>query len=162
MTFLLVCYLLQGQALRDKKKFKPPPTRRYMGITMLTLTDDILTELRQRSHTVPVEVKSGVLIWKVIVGSPAYKCVLLIEVIHFYQFNIANCSIVSNKTANFVGICSGGLSPGDIVTHINGKEIHNTSDIYSFLSQNGIDLKMTIYRGAKKLEVRIVPEDIDE
>lgn len=64
---------LAGQKLRDKKKFKPLPSRRYMGITMLTLTDDILTELRQRSHTVPVDVKSGVLIWKVIIGSPAYK-----------------------------------------------------------------------------------------
>lgn len=62
-----------GQRLRDKKTFKPLPSRRYMGITMLTLTDGILTELRQRSHTVPVDVKSGVLIWKVIIGSPAYK-----------------------------------------------------------------------------------------
>lgn len=43
-----------------------------MGITMLTLTDDILTELRQRSHTVPVDVDSGVLVWKVIIGSPAH------------------------------------------------------------------------------------------
>lgn len=62
-----------GRKIRDKKQFKPQTSRRYMGITMLTLTDDILTELRQRSHTVPVDIKRGVLIWKVIVGSPAYK-----------------------------------------------------------------------------------------
>lgn len=64
---------MSGQRLRDNKKFKPVPSRRYMGITMLTLTDDILTELRQRSHTVSADVNCGVLIWKVIVGSPAYK-----------------------------------------------------------------------------------------
>lgn len=46
--------------------------RRYMGITMLTLTDDILKELRQRSNTVPSDVTSGVLVWKVIYGSPAH------------------------------------------------------------------------------------------
>lgn len=66
-------WILLGQKMHDKKTFEPMPSRRYMGITMLTLTDDILTELRQRSHTVPVDVKSGVLIWKVIIGSPAYK-----------------------------------------------------------------------------------------
>lgn len=65
--------LLSGQRSRDTKTFKPQPSRRYMGITMLTLTDDILAELRQRSNTVPADVKSGVLIWKVIVGSPSYK-----------------------------------------------------------------------------------------
>lgn len=43
-----------------------------MGITMLTMTDEILNELRQRSHTIPVEVTHGVLVWKVILGSPAF------------------------------------------------------------------------------------------
>lgn len=118
-----------GKRLRDKKSFKPNPSRRYMGITMLTLTDDILAELRQRSHTIPADVKSGVLIWKVIVGSPAYN---------------------------------GGLNPGDIVTHINGKEIHTTSEIYSFLSEKGKALNMTIYRGTQKLAVMIIPEEMDE
>lgn len=66
-----ICYSMSGQRLSDNKRLEPPP-RRYMGITMLTLTDDILAELRQRSHTVSVDVKSGVLIWKVIIGSPAY------------------------------------------------------------------------------------------
>lgn len=48
-----------------------PAVKRYMGITMLTLTDDILRELRQRSSTVPDDIKHGVLVWKVIIGSPA-------------------------------------------------------------------------------------------
>lgn len=46
--------------------------RRYMGITMLTLTEEILQELRQRSHAIPNSLESGVLVWKVIMGSPAH------------------------------------------------------------------------------------------
>lgn len=57
---------------------------------------------------------------------------------------------------------SGGLSPGDIVTKINGKEIHTTSDIYSFLSEKGKALNMTVYRGTQKLEIMIVPEEMDD
>lgn len=57
---------------RGSKAGEPLPLRRYMGITMLSLTPDILLELRQRSHTVPDEVKHGVLVWKVILGSPAH------------------------------------------------------------------------------------------
>lgn len=57
---------------------------------------------------------------------------------------------------------SGGLQPGDIVTHINGKEIHTTSEIYSFLSEKGKALNMTIYRGTQRLAVMISPEEFDE
>lgn len=62
----------------------------------------------------------------------------------------------------FFSFYSGGLNPGDIVTHINGKEVHNTSDIYAFLSEKGKALNMTIYRGTKRLEVMIVPEELDD
>jgi HtrA serine peptidase 2 len=48
------------------------PIRRYMGITMLTLTPDILRELKQRSHAVPDHIQNGILVWKVIIGSPAH------------------------------------------------------------------------------------------
>ncbi|XP_046409905.1 serine protease HTRA2, mitochondrial isoform X2 [Neodiprion pinetum] len=47
------------------------PRRRYLGITMLTLTPDILSELHQRNENIPWNVRHGVLVWKVIVGSPA-------------------------------------------------------------------------------------------
>ncbi|XP_064630905.1 serine protease HTRA2, mitochondrial-like [Lineus longissimus] len=46
------------------------PKRRYMGVTMLTLTPSIVSELRMRM-TFP-SVESGVLVHKVVVGSPAY------------------------------------------------------------------------------------------
>ncbi|XP_046752747.1 serine protease HTRA2, mitochondrial isoform X2 [Diprion similis] len=45
--------------------------RRYLGITMLTLTPDILYELQQRDENIPSDVRHGVLVWRVIVGSPA-------------------------------------------------------------------------------------------
>lgn len=43
-----------------------------MGVTMLTLTPQIINELQQRNQMVPNDVKSGVLVWKVIMGSPAH------------------------------------------------------------------------------------------
>lgn len=50
-----------------------PPVRRYMGITMLSLTPEILMELKQRSHDVPNHIRHGILVWKVIIGSPAHN-----------------------------------------------------------------------------------------
>ncbi|EAT42058.1 AAEL006373-PA [Aedes aegypti] len=66
-------FLQKGADRRKAKGFSTEkiPVRRYMGITMLTLTPEILRELRQRSHNVPDNVRSGILVWKVILGSPA-------------------------------------------------------------------------------------------
>ncbi|KAL9695688.1 hypothetical protein quinque_014973 [Culex quinquefasciatus] len=67
-------FLLKGADRRKAKGFSTEkiPVRRYMGITMLTLTAEILRELRQRSHNVPDNVRNGILVWKVIQGSPAH------------------------------------------------------------------------------------------
>ncbi|EDV91516.1 serine protease HTRA2, mitochondrial [Drosophila grimshawi] len=102
------------------------PVKRYMGITMLTLTPDILFELKSRTQNMPETLSHGVLVWKVIVGSPAH---------------------------------SGGLQPGDIVTHINKKEIKNSSDVYDALADGKKDLDMVILRGVKQMRVTITPED---
>ncbi|XP_022210920.2 serine protease HTRA2, mitochondrial [Drosophila obscura] len=102
------------------------PVKRYMGITMLTLTPDILFELKSRSQNMPSNLMHGVLVWKVIVGSPAH---------------------------------SGGLQPGDIVTHINKKEIKNSSDVYDALAEGRKDLEIVILRGVKQMHVKITPED---
>lgn len=45
---------------------------RYMGVTMLSLTPNLLFELQQRLEGVPQSIRHGVLICKVIVGSPAH------------------------------------------------------------------------------------------
>lgn len=49
------------------------PKRLYMGITMLTLTPEIIFELQQRNHDLPKDIQGGVLVWKVIFGSPAHR-----------------------------------------------------------------------------------------
>ncbi|XP_025835542.1 serine protease HTRA2, mitochondrial-like, partial [Agrilus planipennis] len=47
--------------------------KKYMGITMLTLTPEILTEMQLRNQKISPDVRYGVLVWKVILGSPAYS-----------------------------------------------------------------------------------------
>lgn len=44
-----------------------------MGITMLTLTSDIIRELQEKRNMIPPQVTHGVLVWKVVIGSPAFK-----------------------------------------------------------------------------------------
>lgn len=56
---------------RGSKRQTSQTSKRYMGITMLTLTTDILNELRMRSDHFPSNLKHGVLVWKVVLRSPA-------------------------------------------------------------------------------------------
>ncbi|RZF38462.1 hypothetical protein LSTR_LSTR011952 [Laodelphax striatellus] len=46
--------------------------RKYLGITMLTLTAEIIRELQMRNHRIPHDLRAGVLVWTVAVGSPAH------------------------------------------------------------------------------------------
>ncbi|KAF5300830.1 hypothetical protein FQA39_LY10952 [Lamprigera yunnana] len=48
-------------------------TKKYMGITMLTLTPQIIHEMYQRDQYIPSSVRHGVLVYKVIIGSPAHS-----------------------------------------------------------------------------------------
>ncbi|KAF7273520.1 hypothetical protein GWI33_013763, partial [Rhynchophorus ferrugineus] len=111
------------------KKTSDSPRKLYMGITMLTLTPQIINELTQRQELLPNDLKSGVLVWKVIIGSPAHN---------------------------------GGLLPGDIVTHIDGRQIKGANDVYDILKQPNLkELHMSISRNGRKLNVTVVPEDIN-
>ena len=83
---------------------EPATTRRYMGITMLTLTPDIIRELKQRGSQLPDNIQNGILVWKVILGSPAHQGGLLAGDI-ITQINGNNVSksgdiyeILANKT----------------------------------------------------------------
>ncbi|XP_024083575.1 serine protease HTRA2, mitochondrial isoform X1 [Cimex lectularius] len=64
------------QQCEDRKKGLLPKgtqnPRRYMGITMLSLTPSIIAEMRARNKPIPEEITSGVLVWKVVIGSPAH------------------------------------------------------------------------------------------
>lgn len=57
---------------------------------------------------------------------------------------------------------SGGLSPGDIITHINEREVRNSADIYEVLGQKSKTLYMSVFRGNRRLHVTVTPEDPDE
>ncbi|KAJ8925069.1 hypothetical protein NQ315_001240 [Exocentrus adspersus] len=119
---------LETNSQRKKDGGGGGPKRLYMGITMLTLTPQIIHELQQRNHIIPRDIESGVLVWKVIFGSPAHN---------------------------------GGLQPGDIVTHIDGKPVRHANDIYSILSNNrSRSLKMSVSRYGQQLEVTVTPEDL--
>lgn len=43
-----------------------------MGVTLLTLTPELISELQMRGNDLPPYVKHGVLVWKVVLGSPAH------------------------------------------------------------------------------------------
>lgn len=55
-----------------KQPLESTQNRRYMGITMLTLTPQIIAELKQRGSQIPENLLKGILVWKVILGSPAH------------------------------------------------------------------------------------------
>ncbi|XP_063541999.1 uncharacterized protein LOC134750693 [Cydia strobilella] len=59
--------------LQKRKTKSPQVSRRYLGITMLSLTPNILMELRMRNPEMPTDIDHGILVWKVIIGSPAYN-----------------------------------------------------------------------------------------
>ncbi|XP_045539882.1 serine protease HTRA2, mitochondrial [Papilio machaon] len=59
--------------LAKSRSKSPPVSKRYLGITMLSLTPNILIELRMRNPEMPSDIKHGILVWKVIIGSPAYN-----------------------------------------------------------------------------------------
>lgn len=61
-----------------------------------------------------------------------------------------------------IGIYSGGLIPGDIITHINDKEVKNSANIYEVLGQQGKTLHMSVFRGNRRISITITPEDPDE
>ena len=48
--------------------------RQYIGITMVSLNPDIAAELKMINTNFP-DVEQGVLVYRVITGSPAYKSV---------------------------------------------------------------------------------------
>lgn len=53
---------------------KSDSRRRYLGITMLSLTPDIIMEMQTRSggRNIPSDTTNGVMVWRVVVGSPAH------------------------------------------------------------------------------------------
>ena len=69
--------LAEERVKKSKASGEAPPARRYMGITMLSLTPDILAELKQRGSPIPDSIQNGILVWKVIMNSPAHTSGLM-------------------------------------------------------------------------------------
>lgn len=63
---------------RDKTEEKMAKHNRYIGVSMLTLTPDIIQQFRSREPDFP-DVKNGILIWTVVVGSPAHLYVIAVH-----------------------------------------------------------------------------------
>jgi len=99
-------------------------SRRYIGITMITLNHQIIDELKTRIQ-VPQNISHGIIIYRIVLSSPA------------------DCA---------------GLKPGDIVTHINGRPIHGSRDVYKLL-EGREDLNFTVIRDQNKFhQITVRPE----
>eukprot|EP00092_Neocalanus_flemingeri_P038353 GFUD01041756.1.p1 GENE.GFUD01041756.1~~GFUD01041756.1.p1 ORF type:complete len:447 (-),score=119.75 GFUD01041756.1:176-1516(-) len=99
-------------------------SRRYIGITMITLNPQIIEELKTRIQ-IPQNINHGIIIYRIVLSSPADNA---------------------------------GLKPGDIVTHINGKPIHGSRDVYKLL-EGKEDLNFTLIRDQTKFhQITVRPE----
>lgn len=54
------------------------------------------------------------------------------------------------------------MHPGDIITHINDKEMKSSADIYEVLSEKGNILNLSLYRGMQRMVVIVMPEDAEQ
>ena len=54
----------------ESKQSTPKAKKGYLGLSMVTLTPQIINELL-RSRLIPPHINSGVLVWRVMQGSPA-------------------------------------------------------------------------------------------
>ena len=82
-NILLIFFTVEG------KFSQPPPKRRYVGVSVMTLTPDLLANLRRRSTNFPSNIEQGIVIASVISGSPAHQYVISL----FSQIStISTCS----------------------------------------------------------------------
>jgi len=105
----------------------PRAARPFLGVTMLSLTPDVRSELQNHplaSHRISSRVESGVMVWRVIVNSPAYHA---------------------------------GLSPGDVITSVNGHAVTCSADVLR-LVEGGGGLVMRVVRGEDAYHVTVTPE----
>lgn len=56
--------------LQKASQFRPKSKRRFMGITMLAITPQIIDQLKERMNY-PLGVESGIVVYSVVEGSPA-------------------------------------------------------------------------------------------
>jgi len=116
-------FLQKSYDRRISGRYHYQSQKRYLGITMLAITPEIISELRSKMH-VPSYVTFGIVVYRIVLGSPADQV---------------------------------GLQPGDIITHINGKEIHDSGEFNSFLEGHE-DLCIKFTRKDQIMQVTVTPE----
>ncbi|XP_048744225.1 serine protease HTRA2, mitochondrial-like isoform X5 [Ostrea edulis] len=117
-----------NRAKRVEGKFSPPSSKkRYMGLSVMTLTPDLQMDLRRRVSNFPSKVEQGILIVAVVSHSPAHYA---------------------------------GLSPGDVITHINGQSVTSTSQYFKAIEREE-KLTLKIARENGTFTVTVTPEEVD-
>jgi len=51
------------------------------------------------------------------------------------------------------------MQDGDVITHINGKKVTSTKDVYDVLQQSQV-LKIYIKRGERSIVLQVVAEEV--
>ncbi|XP_041985513.1 uncharacterized protein LOC121737846 [Aricia agestis] len=99
-----------------------PVSKRYLGITMLSLTPHMLMELKMRNPEMS-DIQHGILVWKVIVGSPAYNAglqpgdiVTTINGAPVYSAGDIYAALESTKGKLIFGITRGNVKTNIIIT----------------------------------------------
>lgn len=58
-------------------------------------------------------------------------------------------------------VYSGGLQPGDIVTHIDGQAINAADDVYRILAgSKAKTMHLSVNRSGRSIELSVTPEDL--
>ena len=90
---LQCCWTLLCFAAETKGWFGVP-VRQYIGITMVSLNPDIAAELKMINTNFP-DVEQGVLVYRVVTGSPAYKSVFVVHwIVNIYICDTTKLSAV--------------------------------------------------------------------
>lgn len=50
------------------------------------------------------------------------------------------------------------MQDGDVIVRLNGKDVFSTQDVFKAI--NAPEVQVTVRRGSKSINLRIVPEDV--
>ncbi|KRZ78420.1 Serine protease HTRA2, mitochondrial, partial [Trichinella papuae] len=127
-NFFQKCCQAELQSKKNESYFpKSLDTKRkcFLGITMLSLDNSLLSELRQRDPNF-FNVTHGVLVHSVVLGSAAHDTVCNNLFLYFRN----------------------GIEPGDVITAANGKNVHSVADVLKAVEEDNL-LTLIISRRQK-------------
>lgn len=119
---------------------------------MITLTSNLLSELRHKHSRLPDYLVNSVMICEIANNSPAYRWALP-------QW----CQYISDWELflDYLVTCRGGLQPGDIISEINGRKTEGVRSIYDVLrSDISKPINLKIYRRDMFFNITLVPDTL--